>query len=73
MRKEFEFHNLTNEAAKKYHDVVTLFSVFLDNLETMCPPGREFALVKTKLQEACFFAKKSISLEPSNWKSNENS
>ena len=73
MRKEFGLHNLTNEAAKECHDVGTLFSVFLDNLETVCPPGREFALVKTKLQEACYFAKKSIGLEPSNWKSNENS
>lgn len=70
MNKEFEFIKLKNEAIRECNEVATLFSIFWDNLQTMCPPGRELSLVKTKLQEACFFAKKSISLEPSNWKDN---
>lgn len=71
IHKEFEFIRLNPEAINECIDVAKLFSVFWDNLQTMCPEGREMALVKTKLQEASFFAKKSISLEPSNWKSNE--
>lgn len=71
MHKEFEFIKLKDEAIKECNDVAILFSTFWDNIQTMCPPGRELSIVKTKLQEASYFSKKSISLEPSNWKNNE--
>jgi hypothetical protein len=36
------------------------FDHLLGELEQVCPDGREMALVRTKLEEACFFAKKAM-------------
>lgn len=44
------------------------FSTLLETIEQMVPPGHERALVVTKLQEACFFAKRAIAIIPENQK-----
>ncbi len=43
-----------------------IFSDALTRIESLVPAGRERALVVTKLQEACYFAKRGIALDPTN-------
>lgn len=36
------------------------FNDIMNQMLNICPSGRELALVRTKLQEACFWAKKAV-------------
>jgi hypothetical protein len=60
MNKEFEVHILTPEGIQKAKEIAEVFDTALNSLKELCPEGREFSLVKTKLEEASFFAKKSM-------------
>ena len=73
MRNEFQVHVLNDIGIDRAKSVGELFSEFLDKLESFIPQtpsqnGREMALVKTKLQEASFFAKRAIAVLPENQK-----
>ena len=64
MNKEFEGHILTPMGIEKAKDLAILFDHLLTRLDgDYCPNNREFSIVKTKLEEACFFAKKSMALD----------
>ncbi len=56
----FQVHRLNPGGLAKAEFVANAFDDLLSNLMAHVPPGREFAIVKTKLEEACFFAKKGI-------------
>ena len=59
----FEVHTLNTSGRSKAQAIATAFDDLLENLELWCNPnGREFSLVRTKLEEACFFAKKSMAM-----------
>ena len=60
MNKEFEVHILTDNGIGKAKEIAAVFDEALNLLKIICPEGREFSIVKTKLEEACFFAKKSM-------------
>ncbi len=60
MNNEFEVHILTEDGIRKAKEIATVFDDALNLLKIVCPDGREFSIVKTKLEEACFFAKKSM-------------
>lgn len=60
IRPEFSVHMLTEEGKAKATTIANAFHNCLEELSTVCPDGREMAIVKTKLEEACFFAKKSM-------------
>lgn len=61
IRDEFAVHLLNELGIRRARDVAKLFSVFLNNLEAVCGPvGRNMALVRTKLEEASFFAKRAL-------------
>jgi hypothetical protein len=62
----FEFHTLNDEGKLKAKAIAEVFSNLLNDLNKVCPPNREFSITKTKLEEACFFAKKSMAVSPSN-------
>ena len=68
MRSEFQVHLLNSEGIAKANALGDIFSTALDQIEALIPPGRERALVITKLQEASFFAKRAIALDPANAK-----
>ena len=60
MNKEFEVHILNEDGIQKARDIAEIFDHTLELLKQFCPESREFSIVKTKLEEACFFAKKSM-------------
>lgn len=62
----FQFHKLNERGVAQAQDVAIYFSCLLDSLTAVCPASREFSIVKTKLEEAAFFAKKSIANVPEN-------
>jgi len=60
----FKVHKLNAVGLQKAGELADAFSQLLSKLEEICPEGREFSLVKTKLEEASFFAKKSMAMNP---------
>ena len=68
MRNEFQVHLLNDLGLSAATEVANAFSDLLDKVEAVVPAGRERALVVTRLQEACFFAKRAVALEPENQK-----
>jgi hypothetical protein len=66
MNSEFAVHMLNAEGKEKAKTIATIFDTALDALTEICMGGREFSLVKTKLEEACFFAKKAMAINLSN-------
>lgn len=76
MRNEFKVHMLNEEGKLKASEIANIFNDTLNRLEILCLPlnlpdvhsamTREFAICKTKLEEACFFAKKSMANQPQN-------
>jgi hypothetical protein len=68
MRQEFQVHLLNADGLSKATKLGEIFSAALDQIETVVPTGRERAIVVTKLQEASFFAKRGIAVDPANQK-----
>ena len=66
MNREFEVHKLNEAGMEKAKLIASHFDTLLDALLKIAPVGREMAIVRTKLEEACFFAKKSIANESGN-------
>lgn len=67
IRNEFQSHDLNDTGIARTHDVAKLFSVFLNNLEAVTgEAGRDMALVRTKLQEAKFFAVSAVAAQKDN-------
>lgn len=66
MNPEFQVHLLNADGLQKANAVSEEFDRLLEKLKILCPEGREFSIVKTKLEEASFFAKKSVAKSPEN-------
>lgn len=67
IRQEFQVHMLNQVGMQKARDIASSFSVLLNDLEELCgKDGREMALVRTGLQEASFFAKRAMAMNPEN-------
>lgn len=67
MHKEFEVHLLNTDGCVKAGNIATAFNTLLTELEQMIGlDGREMSIVRTKLEEASFFAKKAMAIRPEN-------
>jgi hypothetical protein len=62
MHREFEVHLLNERGINVAQSLVLRFDELLSWLDTVLPEGREFSIVKTKLEEASFFAKKAMAV-----------
>lgn len=66
-RSEFKSRRLNEIGEVAAAEVAQAFSDFLDAIEALCgADGREMAIVRTKLQEASFFAKRALVERPEN-------
>lgn len=57
---DFTYVKLNPEGAKRVAQIELGFTSLMTALTEACPKGRELALVRTKLQEATFWAKKAV-------------
>ena len=61
----FEVHILNDLGKEKARQLQAVFAHFLDTLEHVCgKDGREMAIVRTKLEEASFYAKRAMAMRP---------
>jgi hypothetical protein len=65
LHQEFENLLVAEEPRRVCEAIAVAFDTLLTQLEEYCPlgGGRQLALARTKLEEACFFAKKASVLE----------
>lgn len=72
MRPEFAVHTLNPNGHRKACAIAQKFDNLLDDLTEIVQPtadpavGRALSLVKTHLEEACFYAKKLMASIPEN-------
>lgn len=67
MNKEFTVHMLNESGKVKAAIIAVAFDALLDKLLEVNPEvSREMSLVRTKLEEASFFAKKAMACRPEN-------
>ncbi len=64
MADEFKVHRLNARGFAKAEIIARIFEDTLADIDDNIPQGRERQIVVTKLQEAAFFAKRSISNDP---------
>lgn len=64
MDSAFEVHILNETGIANAKAVAEIFDNALGTLSAYCPPGREWSIVRTKLEEASFFAKKAMASNP---------
>lgn len=60
MDERFKVHMLNEDGKKAAAVIADLFDTLLLEISKVCQQGRELEITKTKLEEACFFAKKAM-------------
>jgi len=69
-RSEFTMHLLNPEGIAKARLIAEVMTDTLNRLEELCgTSSREMAIVRTKMEEAAFFAKKAMAVNPNNQES----
>lgn len=67
MSELFKFHKLNEQGQSRAAAIAHIFECTLNELSAyMGAASREVSIVKTKLEEACFFAKKAMAMQPEN-------
>jgi len=62
----FQVHMLNEQGKQSAQQIAEAFDELVKKLAPLCGAGREYAIVRTKLEEASFFAKKGMASEPGN-------
>lgn len=64
----FKVHRLNARGIAAAESIAQAFTQLLRDVEPLAAgsSGRELAIVRTKLQEACFFAKRAMAMNPEN-------
>ena len=65
---EFKAHQLNKDGYVKLYRAKKAFDILLSTLRKNIPPSREMSLCVTKLEEACFFASRAVSINEKNHK-----
>lgn len=60
MDPAFETYRLNESGLQKAEFLAYRFDQLFAEIARICPAGRELSIVRTKLEEACFFAKKGM-------------
>jgi hypothetical protein len=63
---EFQAFKLNTEGVAKAHAINATFDACLNALKPLCASGDYFGKVAQRLEEACFYAKKSMAAHPEN-------
>jgi hypothetical protein len=66
MHELFAVHKLNEDGLQRAKNLANEFDSLLTKVAEMVPEGREMSIVKTKLEEACFFAKKGMAKDKKN-------
>lgn len=66
IHEAFAVHMLNDAGKAKAREISQRFNTLLAHMEPIGVDGRHLAIVTTKLEEACFFAKKSIASKAAN-------
>lgn len=64
--EEFTFHLLNETGKKKALEIANYFDTCLEGLKNVCGSNSSFLTSKMYLEQACFFAKKSMANDPQN-------
>jgi hypothetical protein len=68
MNDDFKVHVLNEDGLRIANDIAVQFQLLLDRMEEVMSPSRELSLVRTHLQDACFWAKRGIAIDPKHQK-----
>lgn len=64
---EFAVHMLNEQGKERARAIQDAFDLLMNTVWPIAQPtGRELALCRTKLEEACFYAKKSMAINIDN-------
>lgn len=62
----FAVHMLNDQGKQRAGKLAESFTELLDLVTSFAKPGRELSIVTTKLEEASFFAKRAMAINPEN-------
>jgi hypothetical protein len=62
MSPEFTSHQLNDLGLARCQNISVAFDTLLKVIEAAVPESRQLSIVITKLEEACFYARKGVSL-----------
>jgi hypothetical protein len=65
---EFSVHKLNDQGMENAQKIQAAFDLCLNTLKGICIDGRHMSIVRTKMEEACFFAKKAMAIYNANQK-----